>query len=126
MSAATEVLQALGGESPGWFVASAVLLALAAAVARRQSASSRSQGKRIGRLEKILALEVVRRRQVEAVLLQDGLRLPWWPEDNTPPARELAMDEDEDLDLDDAATAAAPRITVPPLPNSAALSRHRR
>lgn len=117
MGTAAEVMQALGGSSPGWFVASALLLTLTWQVSRRQATSSRSQGIRIGNLEKTLELEVVRRRQVEAELLADGLRLPWWLEDNTPPARQLP-DRYDDVTTE--------RRAVPPLPDGPALSRHRR
>jgi hypothetical protein len=47
----------------------------------RADLSAARQGKRLGQLEKALALLDLRRRQVEDVLLDEGVELPIWPPD---------------------------------------------
>lgn len=81
MSVFLEALQAAGVDSPAWLVLCAVLLAIAGAVARRQGLSARRQGSRIGGLEQLARTERIRRRQLEAVLREHGIRLPYWPDD---------------------------------------------
>jgi len=105
MGVLLEALQAVGVDSPAWLVLCAVLLAIAGAVARRQGQSSRRQGARIGGLEQLARTERIRRRQLEAVLREHGIRLPYWPDD--PPefyTPSTPADDDGDLDGDDPTT----------------------
>jgi len=100
MAVLVEALQAVGVDSPAWLVLCTVLLAIAGVVARRQGLSARRQGARIGRLEQLARTERIRRRQLEAVLREHRIRLPYWPDDPpefyTPP--EPADDDDDQAD----------------------------
>jgi hypothetical protein len=110
----------LEGELPWWATAFAtVLLALAAGIARRITRrSARPQGERLGDLERRLTLEQTRRRQIEAVLIDDGLRLPYWPPDGPNQYRPTlrADDDRDDRELLDQAPATAHAPSIPPLP----------
>lgn len=130
------VQQLLEGQLPWWASAfAAVLLSLAAAIARRVTRrSARPQGERIGEVERVIRLERTRRQQVEATLIGLGVPLPYWPPDgpNQPrpvgyPRRDVDQRDVED-DLDELRTAEAPRPPVPPpSPDEAArFARHRR
>lgn len=96
-----------------------------AAAEERQRESNRRQGERIGELEQTVGLLDLRRRQVEWVLLDEGLELPYWPPDGPQQPRARRRDVDEDQDDAGPRTAAAPYLPVPPLPEGIA-ARHRR
>lgn len=132
-----EIAQALQGELPWWASAvAAVLLSVAAAVARRVARrSARPQGERLGELERRLDQERTRRLQVEDVLGDYGVELPWWPPDGPIPRRRPARvsgfpttDEDELPDELPEDVTRERRIPVPPLPESERqrLARHAR
>lgn len=70
-----------GSGLPEWIALALTLLGIVWRVARAARASAQRQGERIGELEKRAALERTRRLQVESVLIDDGLRLPYWPPD---------------------------------------------
>jgi hypothetical protein len=99
MTVLLDALQAVGVDSPAWLVLCAVLLAIAGAVARRQGQSARRQGARIGGLEQLARTERIRRRQLEAVLREEGIRLPYWPDD--PPEFYTPTTPADDDDQDD-------------------------
>jgi hypothetical protein len=61
-------------------LAVAVLLA-ASLIARKAFASQARQGKRLGTIERLMQSERTRRRQVEQVLREQGIELPYWPDD---------------------------------------------
>jgi len=106
VSVLIDAMQAAGVDSPAWLVLCAVLLAIAGAVARRQGQSARRQGSRIGGLEQLARTERIRRRQLEAVLREHGIRLPYWPDD--PPefyTPTVPADDDGGDDEDDPRTA---------------------
>jgi hypothetical protein len=122
-----ELAQVVQGELPWWASAvAAVLLSLAAAIARRVARrSARPQGERLGQLERLVLSEQTRRRQAEAELADRyGVELPYWPPDGPRPRHrddgpdwtEAAPRNDEDQAdaLDDARTRVAP--SIPPLP----------
>jgi hypothetical protein len=120
--------EVLNGELPWWASAfAAVLLALAAAIARRITRrSARPQGERLGTLERLVESERTRRRQVEAQLVDLGVPLPYWPPDGPNQPRPSRREDVEDLaDEDDRdrwpMTTEAPR---PPLPPMQSRSRH--
>lgn len=71
------------------FLAGAVLT-VAGAVARKVSGSMQRQGARLGELEQLAAAERRRRQQVETVLMEMGVALPYWPDD-PPELRDLAL-----------------------------------
>jgi hypothetical protein len=110
------------GELPWWASAfAAVLLSLAAAVARRITRrSARPQGERLGQIERLVESERTRRRQAERELYERyGVELPYWPPDgpNQPRPAPRYRDDDEDQadELPDARTRSAP--SIPPLPD---------
>jgi hypothetical protein len=111
----------LDGELPWWSTAfAAVLLSLAAAVARRITRrSARPQGERLGQIERLVESERTRRRQAERELYERyGVELPYWPPDgpNQPrPAPRPYDDEDRADEPADARTRSAP--SIPPLPD---------
>lgn len=76
-----ELRQLASSGLPEWLGLALTLLGVAWRVASTARRSARLQGERIGELERRASLEQTRRRQVEAVLLDDGLRLPYWPPD---------------------------------------------
>jgi hypothetical protein len=88
--------------------------------------SARAQGERIGQLERDVDLLSVRRRQIEAALEDDGLRLPWWPPDGPRP-RDIVR-EDRGPAEPYTTEASSPLPPVPPFPEdeAARLARHRR
>lgn len=97
-------------------------------VEERSSLSAVRQGKRLGELTQQVGLLDLRRRQVEWVLLDEGLDLPYWPADGPqqPRPRQRPADVDEDqADDEPLFTAEAPRIPVPPLDPEIS-ARHRR
>jgi hypothetical protein len=117
-----------------WLAVGVLTLVAAAWVyrqGRRQNALTRAelqtsavrQGKRLGELEKVCELLLLRRRQVEYELLNLGVELPYWPPDGPdqprPRRREPAAVDQADED-----TAYAPP-RVPPLPADIG-ARHRR
>jgi hypothetical protein len=130
-----DLAAAVQGELPAWASLFATLiLALAAAIARRISRrSARPQGERIGDLERQFYLERTRRRQVEAVLLDLGVPLAYWPPDgpNQPRPRPAPapLDDEDDDQADDfeelGPETIARRVPVPPLPADVG-ARHRR
>lgn len=85
----------------------------AAAAVGRLEASVQRLGGRIGQLETDLDAETTRRRQVEQILREYRLRLPWWPKD---PAELYRPFVDLDEDLDDDYPPFPPRSNVPPFP----------
>lgn len=88
--------------------------------------SATSQGRRIGDTEKLTGLLDLRRRQVEAVLLDEGVALPYWPPDGPQqqrPRRPLEVDEDLADDL--GPETMQRRVPVPPLDPAVARG-HRR
>jgi hypothetical protein len=93
----------------------------------RLSLSAARQGERLGKLEKVSELLALRRRQVEAELIDLGVDLPYWPPDGpTQPRARLRPRADEDLaDEPTAAEFARSRVPVPPLPADIG-ARHRR
>jgi hypothetical protein len=102
------------------------------AVEARAQASAARQGKRLGELEKLVALEKLRRQQVEWVLLDEGVDLPLWPADGPDQPRPRRAptrddrDDRDDRDLGSDYTADLPiRTPVPPLPQGLA-GGHRR
>lgn len=66
---------------PEWIALAVTLLGIAWRVARGARASAQRQGERIGQLERRADLEQTRRQQIESELIDDGLRLPFWPPD---------------------------------------------
>lgn len=94
------------------------------AAENRALASAARQGRRLGELEKLTGLLDLRRRQVEAALLDEGVSLPYWPPDGPQQARARARDVDEDL-ADDELETIQRRIPVPPL-DPAMAGPHRR
>lgn len=52
------------------------------AAEERCAASARAQGERLGALEQQLALLNLRRRQTEAQLVEQGIELAYWPDDD--------------------------------------------
>lgn len=130
-----DLANALQGELPWWSTAFAtVLLALAGAVARRVTQrSARPQGERLGEIERRQELERTRRRQVEALLLDLGVQLPYWPPDGPNQPRPRPYRDDMADELDDPADdvdelgpeTIARRVPVPPLPDDVG-ARHRR
>lgn len=112
-----------------WVAAAAVLLTLAWRVAKAQRESARRQGERIGALERGAGEERVRRQQVEAVLCDLGVPLPFWPPDGPDqprPRRPAPRRLEDDLEeLEEDATYTRERPSVPPL-DYAAVARHRR
>jgi hypothetical protein len=131
-------LQVTGAVAPWWVGLAILLLSTAGAIARRTSRRSNvPQGERLGRLERMASEERTRRRQLEAVLAELGVPLPFWPPDgpNQPRARVMPAPRppvsgfptaDEDLDDELTDYTAERRIPVPPLPDSSAFARHRR
>src|SRR5690348_5880531 len=125
---AEQLASLLQADLPWWASAfAAVLLALAAAIARRIGRhSARPQGERLGTIEQEFRLEQTRRRQVEQLLRAEySVDLPWWPPDgDPPPPRPRYRDEDDDEDQgDDGGPQTAIRPEIPPLPD---YSHHRR
>jgi hypothetical protein len=114
-----ELAQAVQGELPWWATAfAAVLLSVAAGVARRITRrSARPQGERLGELERRLDLEQTRRKQIEAVLIDDGLRLPYWPPDGPNQYRPRRDADDDRDDRRDAPSTALDPLPIPPLPD---------
>lgn len=113
-----------------WLAVGIVCLGAAVWVYRQQRRSARDQGERLGELERRAESERDRRRQVEAVLIDLGVPLPWWPPDgpDAPRAR-LRWREDEDQADDPdrlSPETEVRRVPVPPLPDSPTLARHRR
>jgi hypothetical protein len=105
--------------SPLLAIITAVLLLAAGWIARKAAASMRRQGARLGTVEKVVKLERARRRQVEQCLREDGIPLPYWPDD--PPELYLAgprsrRDVDDQDDRDGEPETAFAR-TIPPLPD---------
>jgi hypothetical protein len=100
----------LDGELPWWSTAfAAVLLSLAAAVARRITRrSARPQGERLGQIERLVESERTRRRQAERELYE---RYGVEPR----PAPRPYDDEDRADEPADARTRSAP--SIPPLPD---------
>lgn len=139
------VQQLLEGQLPWWASAfAAVLLSLAAAIARRVTRrSARPQGERIGEVERVIRLERTRRQQVEATLIGLGVPLPYWPPDGLLQPRDRrfsgeasssSWSSQEDFRRDDAGDVdehladdetAVRRVPVPPLPDDLG-ARHRR
>jgi len=105
MSVLLEALQAAGLNDPAWLVLCAVLLAIAGAVARRQGLSARRQGARIGALEQLARTERIRRRQLEQVFREQGIKLPYWPGDPPEFYTPTAPADDDDQAADDLDTA---------------------
>jgi hypothetical protein len=117
-----------------------IVVTAAGIIGRRLVASMARQGARVGTLERTMRSERLRRRQLEQCLREDGIPLPYWPDDppelysqwrsrlperpDWSPAPE--RDPRDDPRDEHPETSEAPRITVPPLPDSAALARHRR
>jgi hypothetical protein len=88
--------------------------------------SGRHQGERLGDVEDRCGLLDLRRRQVEWVLLDDGLELPYWPPDGADqPRPRRRRDVDEDLADELSPETIARRLPVPPL-DPAVAARHRR
>jgi hypothetical protein len=124
-----------------WLAVGVLALVAAAWVyrqGRRQNATTKAelqtsavrQGKRLGELEKVCELLILRRKQVEYELLALGVDLPFWPPDGPdqprPRRREPVQDVAEDQDGEaDTAYAAPERVPVPPLPSDIG-ARHRR
>jgi hypothetical protein len=83
-----------------------VVVTAAGIIGRRLVASMARQGARIGTLERTLRSERLRRRQLEQCLREDGIPLPYWPDD--PPELYAAnarrgnayQDQDSSNDLD--------------------------
>lgn len=119
-----ELAQAVQQELPWWAsAAAAVLLSLAAAVARRVARrSARPQGERLGELERRQDLERTRRLQLEAVLAGYGVDLPYWPPDGpnqrrpAPAPRHRDDDEDQADELEPADLRTRESPSIPPLP----------
>jgi hypothetical protein len=133
---ADQIVAAVQGELPAWAsLFATLLLALAAGIARRISRrSARPQGERLGEIERRQELERTRRRQIEAVLLDLGVPLPYWPPDgpNQPRPRPAPAPLDDELDDDQAdqleelgPETMTRRVPVPPLPADVG-ARHRR
>lgn len=81
MSIADVLARLLDPGSP-WLTYVAVgLVAVAGGIAKRLWTSLRLQGARIGEVERIADSERTRRRQVESVLADLGVPLPYWPPD---------------------------------------------
>jgi hypothetical protein len=96
----------------------------------RLSLSAVRQGKRLGELTQQVGLLDLRRRQVEWVLVDEGLELPYWPADGPDqprprPRPRRDVDEDQADELTEHGTTERPRIPVPPLDPEVA-ARHRR
>lgn len=68
-------------DTPVILLLAGVLLLAAAWIGRRAFASQARQGRRLGVLEQRLRSETTRRRQVEQTLREQGLELPYWPDD---------------------------------------------
>lgn len=116
----TELTRLAASGVPEWVGLALTVLGIAASVARQQRRSARTQGERLGELERRAELERTRRLQVEAVLADYNVDLPWWPPDGPnqrrPEPRYRDDDRDQVDDRDDApATTRAP--SVPPLPD---------
>jgi hypothetical protein len=146
-----EALQAAGAAGP-WLALALVLLGIAGRIARAARRSAVLQGQRIGELERVTNSEKTRRQQVESVLRDLGVPLPYWPPDGPlqpfdrrifggaassswssqedfpdsgkPRDERRPADVDEDLADEDPETAVR-RIPVPPLPDELG-ARHRR
>jgi hypothetical protein len=142
--------QLLVSDSPWLLVVAGLLLVAALFLARQLWASVRRLGARIGEMERVSESERTRRRQVEAVLQDEGIPLPYWPPDGphqpaaarfpaqsrssgwpAPPRTEDFPADDEDepyADEGENFTREHGRIPVPPLPESERqrLARHRR
>ena len=125
LSTAADVLS-LAQAAP--WLAVGVLALVAAAWVYRQSRravrelrdesarSAASQGKRLGELEKAVGLLDLRRRQVEAALLDEDVELPYWPPDGPQQRRPRRRDVDEDYADDELGPETIQRrIPVPPL-----------
>ena len=67
--------------SPVLAIATAVVLLAAGWIARRVARSMQRQGARVGALEQRLRSERIRRRQLEQCIRENGIRLPYWPDD---------------------------------------------
>jgi hypothetical protein len=98
--------------------------AIAAAKAEMQLSALR-QGKRLGELEKVCELLLLRRRQVEWELLDMGVELPYWPPDGPEQPRPRRRQPVEDQADDEPTDYSPPRVPVPPLPADLG-ARHRR
>lgn len=112
----------------------ALVLAAAGWIARRAFRSQARQGSRIGTLEKVLKSERTRRRQVEQCLREQGIELPYWPDDPaelhgiTAQRRSYDPYHYEDPSPEGPPTTAAPLPPVPPFSDDERerLARHRR
>jgi hypothetical protein len=122
-----EVLGSLRADSPWLLLVAGVVFAGASAAYKRAAGSMQRIGARVGALETLAEKERTRRRQVEAVLLELGIPLPYWPDD---PAngRELAVlrrrarltdleNDNEDQDHEQPLTREA---KLPPVPTERA------
>jgi hypothetical protein len=114
----------INGNLPWWATAfAAVLLSIAAGIARRITRrSARPQGERLGELERLVLLEQTRRRQIEAVLIDDGLPLPYWAPDGPNqyrgrPRRDVDEDDRRDDRRDEPPSTALDPLPIPPLPD---------
>lgn len=133
-----DALQVAGAAGP-WLALALVLLGIAARIARNARASATRQGERIGELERRADSERDRRRQVEALLLDLAVPLPYWPPDGPDQPRHRRertfapysepgpwADDGVPLPDDEPMTDFAPeRVPVPPLPEGFG-ARHRR
>lgn len=111
--------------SPVLAITTAVVLLAAGYIARRVARSMQRQGARVGTLEKLARLERSRRRQVEQCLREEGIPLPYWPEDppelylagTRRPARDVDDDQDDEHQVPDLDTAHMDtQYFIPPRP----------
>lgn len=122
MSVADLLGKVVDGDTPWPLFLALVLFVGVLELARRLFGSLRRFGSRLGTVEAALRLEVTRRRQVEAALEDDGLRLPYWPPDGDGPRpRGHRYTAPEPAQLADAVhpappTGAEPTIFRPSVP----------
>lgn len=122
-----DLLGNANAETPIVVIVAGVLIAAAGWIGGRAFRSVRRQGARVGAVERKVSLEQTRRRQVEQLLRELRVPLPYWPDDPAElyapysgpgPWPEDGVPLPDDLEP---VTRATP--TIPPLPD---MGRHRR
>jgi len=68
-------------ETPLVVLIASAILAAAGWIGRRVARSIARQGARLGTVEKVLKSERLRRRQLEQILREERIPLPYWPDD---------------------------------------------
>lgn len=125
-------------ETPLVVLMASGILAVAGFIGRRVARSIARQGARVGTLERTLRSERLRRRQLEQCIREDGVPLPYWPDDpaelyaaNRRPSYPAPRDDGPDWTPADQLVTTfdpLPRVPVPPLSDEerTAAARHRR